>query len=96
MSSADDRAEIETDDYGSSRARLPTREGIKSSVEVWAPDDEEATLSVSGYAYDEGDDPSVQLSVTAGTVDVSLTVSPARAREIATDLETAADHATNE
>lgn len=82
---------IETN-YGATRTSLPKREGISSSVELGEVIDEDASLSANGYWYDE--EPSqVELNIGTRAAQVKLTLSPAHAREFASDIQLAAHHA---
>lgn len=86
-----DEPDCSTD--GSSSVSMPRREGVWSAMEMSELVDEDATVSATGYAYD--DEPSrVDLTVsTDAGWSLHLSLSPQQAIELAMDLEGAADHA---
>lgn len=83
------RADI-AEQAGATSAQFPTHGGIKTGVNVDVPDEADSTVKVAGFHYDDLA-PSVQIKLHAGQVDAVATLSPERAREIAADLEAAAD-----
>lgn len=70
--------------------------GVWTAAELGELVDEESSVSVSGWNYDDEDPSHVMMHVTQQVVGLSLSLSPERARELAADLEAAADHAAGE
>lgn len=79
-------------DHGTTHATLQPGQPMFGSVEVGEFVDETSSVTVHGYAHD--DEPGqVSARVSVGAITVTLSCSPARARELAAELETAANHA---
>lgn len=82
-------------DTGSTMAEYPSHAGVSSTLDLWLPHDDDASVRVVSYDYDDehGD---IELAVGTTGASLTLNLTPADAREIAADLEAAARRITNE
>jgi len=93
----EDRDCVSTDDLPSgdqrsTRTTVETGESVYGSI-VLELFDEDSEISLTAYQYDDGETNDVEISVAIGSADVTVGCSPARARQFAQELTTAADAA---
>lgn len=79
-------------DLGSAAAKFPDHTGVLANVERFDPSDEDATVSVDGHWYDD-EDGWVEVEISTADEIITATVGPDTARQLAEDLEGAADFA---
>lgn len=82
----------EDQNLGAGSAKLDTGEPVWSVLEIQQVPDEEATISLEGYWYDD-EPPQVEVRINSGPASHVLNMGTERARDLAADLEKAADQA---
>lgn len=88
----DPNVEVKRNQYGSACADVDRGAPVWSALALSGADDDATDVSVTGYWYDEGMPPRVELEAAQQAGSLTLTMSPARASELAAELRTAAAH----
>jgi len=88
-----DRVDVTCSEHGTTRADVAPGSPVFGSVEIGVFDDRETRISVAGYGYDDEESDIIEMRAVLGGASVTLSCSPERARELAAELRTAADHA---
>lgn len=84
--------DVQRGDFGTVSGKLPERTGLGASLELWNPNDDNASVRVTGYRYVD-EEPGIGLNVSMTHAGLSMYIAPEEARTLAADLNAAADHA---
>jgi hypothetical protein len=88
-SKAEDRVDVTRDNQGATRITFPGHDHVETKVDVYLPDDEDATITVAGFNYDD-EEPAIQVKLFSNHADFSMDLTPGQARGLAADLDYAA------
>ena len=88
----DPDAEVTEGDYGGGRAVVESGAPVWSDIEIPPMADEQTDIRVAGH-FSEYDAPTVDVTISQDHGIVELSMSPERARELATELRVAATNA---
>lgn len=87
------RVDVSHGDYGSSRASVEAGEPVRGFLDLAEFDDEDSSIKVNGYHYDDAEPNAVEIHAGVGPASLTLDCSPERALELAEELTLAAEHA---